>query len=74
MVVTNVGALPEMVPDGKAGYVVDPDPERIAFAVRKYFDEKKEKEFIQGVREEKKKYSWEIFLDSIDELAKEINP
>ncbi len=74
MVVTNVGALPEMVPDGKAGYVVDPDPERIAFAVRKYFDEQKEKEFIQGVREEKKKYSWEIFLDSIDELAKEINP
>ncbi len=55
MVVSNVGALPEMVPDGKAGYVVEPEPEAIAEAIRKYFDEKKEQEFTENVKIEKEK-------------------
>ncbi|MEE4257682.1 MAG: glycosyltransferase [Bacteroidales bacterium] len=69
MVVSNVGALPEMVPDGKAGYVVDPDPESIAEAIRKFFDENKQDEFSANVREEKKKYSWDVFLAAIDALV-----
>ena len=72
MVVSNVGALPEMVPDGVAGYVVNPDPEDIAEAIRKYFDENKEPEFIENVKIEKKNYSWDIFLKAIDELADKI--
>jgi glycosyltransferase involved in cell wall biosynthesis len=72
MVVSNVGALPEMVPDGKAGYVVNPDPEEIAEAIRKYFDEEKAAEFSDNVRMEKKKYSWDTFLEAINELANEI--
>ena len=73
MVVSNVGALPEMVPDGKAGYVVEPEAEQIAEAIRKYFDERKEEEFKVNVREEKKKYSWDVFLEAIDKLTAEIN-
>jgi len=69
MVVSNVGALPEMVADGKAGYVVDPDPEAIAEAIRKFFDEKRQDEFSSNVREEKKKYSWDVFLAAIDALV-----
>lgn len=69
MVVSNVGALPEMVADGKAGYVVDPDPEAIAEAIRKFFDEKRQDEFSSNVREEKKKYSWDVFLEAIDALV-----
>lgn len=72
MVVSNVGALPEMVPDGVAGYVVNPDPEEIAKAIAKYFDNKKELAFIENVRIEKLKYSWDIFLAAIDELKEEI--
>lgn len=72
MVVSNVGALPEMVPDGKAGYVVDPDPEKIAAAIQKYFDEDKQSEFTEHVKEEKKKYSWDTFLQAIDGLAEKI--
>ncbi len=72
MVVSNVGALPEMVPDGKAGYVVDPEPEAIAEAIGKYFDENKEQVFTENVRIEKKKYSWDIFINAIDKLAKQI--
>ncbi len=72
MVVSNVGALPEMVPDGIAGYVVKPEPEEIAIAIAKYFDENKDAIFSENVRIEKKKYSWDIFLDSIDKLNSEI--
>ena len=72
MVVSNVGALPEMVPDGKAGYVVKPEVEAIAVGIQRYFDENKEQEFIANVKTEKKKYSWEIFLDAIDDLADKI--
>jgi glycosyltransferase involved in cell wall biosynthesis len=72
MVVTNVGALPEMVPDGVAGYVVNPDPEEIAAAIAKYFDENKEAAFTKNVRIEKKKYSWEVFLAAINDLSNEI--
>jgi len=73
MVVSNVGALPEMVPDGKAGYVVMPEPEAIAEAIKKYFDEDKEQAFTENVKVEKMKYSWDTFLDAIDELAGKIN-
>ena len=72
MVVSNVGALPEMVPDGKAGYVVEPEPEQIAEAIRKYFDENREQAFTENVRIEKRKYSWEAFLAAIDNLAETI--
>lgn len=59
MLVTNVGGLPEIVPDGKIGYVVEPHAQNIADALYKFYDEDKEMEFTQGVREEKKKYSWD---------------
>jgi len=72
MVVSNVGALPEMVPDGKAGYVVEPEAGQIAEAIRKYFDEEKEREFTENVISEKKKYSWDVFLQAIGELADKI--
>ena len=72
MVVSNVGALPEMVPDGKAGYVVNPEPEAIAEVIRKYFDENKEQVFTENVIIEKKKYGWDTFLNAIDDLAGQI--
>jgi glycosyltransferase involved in cell wall biosynthesis len=72
MVVTNVGALPQMVPDGKVGYVVNPNPQEIAAAIAKYFSEERELEFTRNIREEKKKYSWERFLEAIGELAREM--
>ncbi len=72
MVVTAVGALPEMVPDGVAGYVVKPEADEIAEAIRKYFDENREQAFAENVKNEKKKYSWDIFLQAIDKLADKI--
>ncbi len=69
MLTTNVGGLSEMVPDGKVGYVVEPDSLQIADALFKYFSENMEGEFVENVREEKKRFSWEILLKSIDSVA-----
>ena len=59
MLVTNVGGLPEIVPDGKIGYVVNPDAQDIADALVRYYKENKEEDFTAGVREEKRKYGWD---------------
>ncbi len=58
MLVTNVGGLPEIVPHGKIGYVVEPTPQAIADALVTYYSENREEEFVANVREEKKKYAW----------------
>ena len=66
MIVTNVGGLAEIVPDGKVGYVVEPQPGQIANAIIRYFDGNHEQEFTEGVREEKKKYSWSKMRETIN--------
>ena len=71
MLVTNVGGLPEIVPDGKIGYVVEPDPKPIADALCRFFTENKQEEFAQNVREEKKKYAWSTFTEVMSNLISE---
>ena len=71
MLVTNVGGLPEIVPDGKIGYVVEPDPKPIADALCRFFTENKQEEFAQNVIEEKKKYAWPTFSEIMSNLISE---
>ena len=70
MLVTNVGGLPEIVPDGKIGYVVEPDAQQIADALHRFFQEQKQEEFERNVTEEKKKYAWSKFIEAIKETMK----
>ena len=65
MLVTRVGGLPEKVPDGKIGYVVDVDAQSIADALLKFYKENREEEFTAAVREEKQKYSWDRMTAAI---------
>lgn len=65
MLVTNVGGLPEIVPNGKIGYVVEPNAQQIADALVAYFQEDKEATFIENVKEEKKKYAWDKMTATI---------
>ena len=58
MLVTNVGGLAEIVPDGKIGYVVEPDVKQITEALVDYFHNDREAEFSEKITEEKKKYAW----------------
>lgn len=59
MVVTRVGGLPEIVPHGKVGYVVDVDASAVADAMVDFFDTKTLADFLPYLQEEKKKYTWE---------------
>ena len=61
MVVTNVGGLAEVVPDGKVGFVAEPNPKSIADAILKFYEPDSIPGLYQNILEEKKKYTWETF-------------
>jgi len=63
MLVTRVGGLPEIVPDGKVGYVVDPNPTAIAAALVRF--SKEHPDFSQGLAAERDKYSWPVFTKNL---------
>jgi len=69
MIVTDVGGLSELVPDGIVGYVVQPDPAEIASSIIRFYDEKKELEFAANASREKEKYSWGKMLEAIDRVV-----
>jgi glycosyltransferase involved in cell wall biosynthesis len=69
MIVTNVGALPSNVPHGKVGLVCEPNIDSIANAIMQFF-EMPYQAFIENLKEEKKKYSWQILSNTIQQLSK----
>ncbi len=72
MLVTDVGGLAEIVPDGKVGYVVAPDADKIAEALVTFFKEKKETEFEKNIKQEKQKYVWSHMITAIEKVKNEI--
>ncbi len=68
MLVTDVGGLKEIVPHGKVGYVTNPNELEVADALVDFYENNRSQEFIEGVKEEKKKYSWEKMIESINLL------
>jgi glycosyltransferase involved in cell wall biosynthesis len=70
MLVTNVGGLREIVPEGKCGYVVKPEPKYIMEAIIDYFDNDRKSLFTAGVKQEKGKFSWDKMTGSIIEVYK----
>ena len=71
MVVSNVGGLPALVPDGRAGLVAEPDPASIAQAILRFY-QLGEENFIPHLRSEKQKYSWKNLAGAIIELAHDL--
>lgn len=68
MIVTNVGGLPALVPDGKVGLVAEPNAASLAEKIALYFTMGKAS-FLPHLLEEKKKYSWPLMTKSITNLA-----
>lgn len=56
MLVTNVGGLSEIVPDGKVGYVVEPNVDAVADGMLRFLSERPD--FTSWILEEKRKYQW----------------
>lgn len=72
MLVTNVGGLAEMVPHGVAGYVTAPDPGEIAVSIQDFYANEKAAKFVQGIMQEKHRFSWEAMVKTINELVRKI--
>ncbi|MCD7746077.1 MAG: glycosyltransferase family 4 protein [Lachnospiraceae bacterium] len=69
VVVTNVGGLPEVVEDGKTGYVVEPRNEgQLADAVVRFFNEKKADGFQENIQKEAYRYSWDRMVEVVERL------
>jgi len=71
MIVTNVGGLPYLVPEG-VGLVAEPDAKDIAQKIIEFF-QLGEDYFLPHLREEKKKYSWNNMVRAIINLADKNN-
>ena len=68
MIVTNVGGLPSLVPEGKVGLIAEPNAVSLAEKIVTYF-EKGCDSFLPHLVEEKKKYSWRKMTEAIFEMS-----
>jgi len=68
MIVTDVGGLSEIVPDGKCGYVVKPEPGEVAGAIIDFFNNERQSFFTEGVENERSRFTWDRLTASILEV------
>ena len=72
VITTDVGGLAEAVTHGKTGLVVPPeDPQAFAQAIETYFKDNLKAEFIENIKAENGRFSWQTLIHTINELAEE---
>ena len=69
MLVTDVGGLAELILDGVVGYVVPPTATAIADALVDFYANGREEAFAAGVRQEARKFSWEVMVAALKEVS-----
>lgn len=72
MIVTDVGGLAELIPHERVGFVVKPEPKEIAHGIKRFFKENREQEFIENIKKEKQKFSWEKLLNKLNKLDNQV--
>jgi glycosyltransferase involved in cell wall biosynthesis len=72
MVVTDVGGLKEIVPDGSCGYVVKPQSDEICNAIKDFFISDRKEFFIENIRHEKTRFGWDRMTGKVLDLFKNI--
>lgn len=68
MIVTNVGGLAEIVPDGRVGCVCPPSAEGVADAIERIYAPGVLERFRENCIEERRRFSWEEMCSRIAEL------
>lgn len=72
MLVTNVGGLAEIVPNNKVGYVCETNSRSVTNAIIDFFQNNREQEFVNNIKVEKKRFSWDNMINGIEELVKSL--
>jgi len=68
VITTAVGGLPEVVGEGRTGFIVPPkDPEALAGAILRFFEEGAG--FSENIAREKEKYSWDKMVEAVESLV-----
>ena len=70
MIVTRVGGLPEIVPDGRVGILCEPDAESIKEALERLYEGDTLQRFKENFSEERKRFSWEAMCDKMEEVCR----
>lgn len=68
MLVTRVGGLPEIVPDGRVGVVCEPTVESIAESLARFYAQGALQHYAENFPEESKRFSWEAMCDKLEEV------
>lgn len=71
MIVTNVGALPSLVPDKEVGLVCNPDSESIANSIDEFY-KYPSTHWLPFIQSEKKKLSWSTLFNTIVSLSHDL--
>ena len=66
MLVTKVGGLPEIVSEGRSGYVCEPNAESIADCLVDFCSN--QRNFDQTLQQEKQRFAWDKMTAAIREL------
>lgn len=70
VIATDVGGLAEVVVDGVSGLIASaPVPHEIAACILRYLDDHLEETLRDGVRQEKKNYTWEAFAEGVERIV-----
>lgn len=72
MIVTAVGGLAEIVPDGRVGYVCPPTVEGVAEAIARIYRPGVLERFRENCVEERKRFSWAEMCNRIEELYEKV--
>ncbi len=68
MIVTNVGGLPEIVPNDKVGYVCNPSFSDIAVAIERAWSDDNLERFRENLTQERKRFSWAEMCNKLTEV------
>ena len=68
IIVTDVGGLKEIVPDGVVGYVVDSSVEGVVDGLNRIYEQGRLEEFTHNMEHERKRFSWAAMCDKIEEV------
>ncbi|MFH0797817.1 MAG: glycosyltransferase [Candidatus Woesearchaeota archaeon] len=67
VIVTNEGGLPEVVMDGKTGYIVPTESsDEIARAVVRFYNDRETIDFAKNIKDDKRRFEWDRLTETIE--------